>query len=99
VSEVQELLAREINVLSRRLDALERRNGAIELALEEKGGEVEMLWSVMLNQLAEILAAAHAANTPPDDDGGERLPVTSNDNPSEGVGGLGEFDFLETAIA
>jgi hypothetical protein len=102
VSELLEVLARQVNDTARRVDALEdalsavldgliERDEQVQFRLSAMAGDIERLHEMVADGIARVLAADDGS---PHDDGGEGLPVpttVSDDNADEGERGAEEF--------
>jgi hypothetical protein len=83
VSELLEVLARQVNETVRRVDALEdglsavldgliERDEQTQFRLSAMAGDIERLHQMVADSISRILAADPGS---PDDDGGETMPV------------------------
>jgi hypothetical protein len=106
VSELLEVLARQVNETVRRIDALEdglsavldgliERDEQTQFRLSAMAGDIDQLHEIVADGIARVLAADDRS---PDDDGGERMPVptaVTDDNADD----RGAEEFAKVASA
>jgi hypothetical protein len=106
VSELLEVLARQVNETIRRVDALEdglspvldgliERDEHVQFRLSAMAGDIDRLHETVADSISRIFAADPGS---PDDDGGERMPVpatVTDDNADD----RGAEEFAERATA